>query len=286
MVATSAGHPSRGGVAPDSFWTRGKLARERMEYDALRSRSTSSSNDSLLPIDTLGAAHIVSGTSSRIACLRQRLYAREQVTVATLGGSVSAGSSWAVKRREEGAWLYHSKLVRAMNEIFPPRGVEPHLGHNGALPGTGPAFFEHCAEGQLPARHTDLVLLEFALNTDGKAAPFERLLRKLLLTHPRSAIVVINVHAWSLRHGCYCEKVLPSRPHCFTGESNPSRAERYIAAICAYYHVPLVSFVAGLSSQVRNNTLHPMHFMLDCRHPSGQGHTLLAQLMLARLLRP
>ena len=66
------------------LWTRGKLARERiMEYDALRSRSTSSSNDSLLPIDTLGAAHIVSGTSSRIACLRQRLYAREQVTVAT-----------------------------------------------------------------------------------------------------------------------------------------------------------------------------------------------------------
>ena len=63
--------------------------------------------------------------------------------------------------------------------------------------------------------------------------------------------------------------------------------EDRIAEICATYHLPLVSMRAALLQPVRAGSA-PLHqlraFMVDCKHPNEQGHVLLAQMLLSRLV--
>ena len=95
-------------------------------------------NDSLLKSSAVRNG--VNGESSRLACVAERLANRQPLSVAVLGGSISTGSTFSVRRGEEAKWLFHSKLGRALEAAFKTRVAI----HNGALPATGPAFFEHC----------------------------------------------------------------------------------------------------------------------------------------------
>ena len=146
----------------------------------------------------------------RFACLLSRLRAGRPVSVAVLGGSISAGSVFGVQRGAKGDWLYHAKVAKALQTIFPTARAtggngSVHRLHNGALPATGPAWFEHCVESQLPLARdgtvaADLIVVEFAVNTDGQPAAFERMLRKLLALRRRRslpAVLVLNLHVWN-----------------------------------------------------------------------------------------
>ena len=223
----------------------------------------------------------------RLECFRAQLRLRgrdlRRPMLAVLGGSISAGSSWSVQQAN---WTYHAKVAQALGMRH----------HNGALPGTGPAFFEHCAEGQLPPGGADLILLEFAVNLDDDIAAFERLLRKLLQIRgrpgqPLPALVAVNAHEWTVdarRPGCSCKKMaqmplICARVHKARTEPQ-SAAEQKVRRLCRHYGIPVVSLRAGLAERLRTRSSRFEDLMLDCRHPSGDGHTLLAQMVLARLL--
>ena len=178
--------------------------------------------------------------------------------------------------------------------------------HNGALPATGPAFFEHCVDNQLRLQQHShrvagrLVLIEFGVNTDGQPAAFERLLRKLLMLRPAVAILVVNTHVWTLKghyrtcwKGVRASKVSMSEPEQRAEQTWEDRFnygdEDAISRLCTHYGVPLVSMRSALLDAVRTDaspSTRLSHFMIDCKHPSGQGHTYLAQLALARILGP
>jgi hypothetical protein len=268
---------------------------------SLRHRASFSHNDTLLPpgVAARGVEH--AGDDSLLGCVRRRLRSRLPVTVAALGGSISAGSSYSVRYGGSAAWLYHAKVVQALRTAFPlAHGMKPHVHHNGALPATGPAFFEHCVEGQLPssAPTPQVVLLEFGVNTDGEPAAFERLLRKLLGLEPPLALVVVNTHVWTLKgkhrvcwKGARRSTVSMDEPEQRASQTWEDRFnfgdEDAIARLCTHYNVPLVSMRSALLEEVKKGadpTLALRHFMVDCKHPSGQGHTYLAQLVLWRLL--
>ena len=243
-------------------------------------------NDSLLKSSAVRNG--VNGESSRLACVAERLANRQPLSVAVLGGSISTGSTFSVRRGEEAKWLFHSKLGRALEAAFKTRVAI----HNGALPATGPAFFEHCLEGQLPSGGADLILLEFAVNLDGRPAAFERLLRKLLSIavekgRPPPAIVAVNAHQFAFRHrpACLCKTLPQLVDTCAWRLASEQTADaKFLTMIAARYGVPVVSlWSAGLA---KPEMLPRMgSFMTDCRHPNGQGHTYLAQLIVASLLR-
>ena len=60
--------------------------------------------------------------------------------------------------------------------------------------------------------------------------------------------------------------------------------EDAVAALCKHYNVPLVSQRAALLDSVRLGEIAIPAFMRDCKHPSGEGHTIMAQLLMHRLL--
>ena len=97
-----------------------------------------------------------------------------------IGGSITAGSNYGA-RSHGAAHLYPSKLLKALNHLYPVSGG--HVLHNGGVPGTGPTYMEHCVHDHLP-KQADVVVVEYAVNTDRNPASFERLLRTLLALRP------------------------------------------------------------------------------------------------------
>ena len=280
---------------------------------SLRDAATYSLNDTLMPRSlALNASEHV-GDGVHLACIHATLAAAQPVAVVGLGGSISAGSSYSVRYGGSGAWLYHAKVAQALRSMSkaradatPPQHRVAH--HNGALPATGPAFFEHCVEGQLRFQQPfpnapRLVLVEFGVNTDGQPAAFERLLRKLLAVRPVLSLLVVNTHVWTLKgsfrkcwKGARRSEFNMTEPHQLDEQTWEDRFnfgdEDAIARLCQHYDVPLVSMRSALLATIKANrgpkrdpTLELRHFMIDCKHPSGQGHTYLAQMVLARLLR-
>lgn len=241
------------------------------------------------------------GDDSRLACVRAALGRSARVSVSAVGGSITAGSSYAAGSGSGATFLYHRKVHMALDARFPV--ISGHGHTNGGVPGTGPTYMEHCVHDHLPA-DVDLVLLEYAVNTDRRPASFERLLRTLLL-HPRSpAVIVVNAHRWrAIRphdgrtdkcwHKNWPVDMATNRTQWLAQSIGRSGApstdllasdEDAIADLCRHYNVPLVSMRAALVDAVRAGTVAIPAFMNDCKHPTGAGHTFLAQLILHRLL--
>ena len=278
-------------------------------FGSLISKHAFSQSDYLL--DSFHAArgteHL--GSHARLRCVLERLRSQQPVRVVALGGSISAGLSFGVRKGAVGAWLYHAKVANALNVAFPPSPLSNgtarrHAHYNGALPATGPGFFELCLESRLPDGPIDLILLEFAANTEGRPDAFERLLRRLLSRpnppgHAPPAIVVVNTHIFRLKgqHRMACWKksnanqatLIDSAVHrkeqTWEDKINFGDEDR-IAEVAAHYDTPLVSVRSALLEEMKRGMSTSMRgsvFMNDCKHPNGQGHTYLAQMVLARL---
>jgi len=255
----------------------------------------------------------VVGSDTGAACARSVLRNRQRpLSIAAIGGSITAGSSFTTSTGSA-AFLYHQKVLSALNFFF--RAPQGHLFKNGGVPGTGPTYMEHCVHDHMPSK-PDVILVEYAVNTDHNPAAFERLLRRLLLLPHAPALIVVNAHRWrTIRpvdgrtDKCWhhyspldlttnktqwlaqtwgnarvwadpasFDQVADALPNFkFTDSINSD--EDAIADLCRHYNVPLVSLRSAVMPAVRTGRLHLPDFMHDCKHPNGAGHTFLAQLV-------
>lgn len=135
------------------------------------------------------------GDDSRLACVAERLR-RGRGTVAVMGGSISAGSTYSASWGDA-SWLYASKILRSMRVATALAGGNtlPRV-RNRAIPATGPEFFDLCFGSMLPPEWpADLVIIEFTVNIQGDVAAFERLLRRVLMRG--AAVIVLSAKAWA-----------------------------------------------------------------------------------------
>ena len=157
-------------------------------------------------------------------------------------------------------------VMAALDERFPVATGHGYL--NGGVPGTGPTYMEHCVHDHV-SRDVDLVLLEYAVNTDRHPASFERLLRTVLL-HPRApALIVVNAHRWrAIRphdgrtdkcwHKNWPVDMARNRTQWLAQTKGRTHAtdmlaadEDEISSLCAHYNVPLVSMRSALVDAAR-----------------------------------
>ena len=146
------------------------------------------------------------GGLDRLRMLLRKLRSGANVTMAVLGGSVSAGSSSRVRPDQSG--LFHRKLQRWMQRRFPAAQIN-HV--NAALPAVPPGYMEQCLSLHVPPS-VDLVLFEAAANMCGREsrrqggqredAPcelgrqsVERMLRQVLRYPTLPAVVFVHARA-------------------------------------------------------------------------------------------
>ena len=104
------------------------------------------------------------GIDARLSCVRAALLAGRRVSMSAVGGSITAGSSYAAGSGSAADFLYHRKVAFALNKRFPVAGGHAH--HNGGVPGTGPTYMEHCVHDHLAA-DVELVLAVEPPHGDG-----------------------------------------------------------------------------------------------------------------------
>ena len=76
------------------------------------------------------------GSESGLRCFLDRMLRRRKpVTVAALGGSISAGSSYTVRQTDD---LYHSRVAAALQRLGPPGANLSITDHNGVRRHTPP----------------------------------------------------------------------------------------------------------------------------------------------------
>jgi len=93
-------------------------------------------SDTLLNGTLVASGVEIAGDDAPLACVRAALRSRSRVTVGSIGGSITAGSSYGTGHGSA-SFLYHTKLIQALDKLYPTAGG--HVHHNGGVPGTGMA---------------------------------------------------------------------------------------------------------------------------------------------------
>lgn len=230
-----------------------------------------------LSYEQQAAAVVFGGDRSRLDRVLGRLLAQQPITVGVVGGSISAGSTYSVYRGGYAAKLWHGLFFEWLRAAHPHRA---HEHNNGALPASTPAFVESCVQFQVPP-HSDLVLIDFAVNFDTTRA-YERLLRRLLVYPRRPAVIAFNFPSFMVPGAT---KSLPRHPLREADLRFPAvrREELSIERLARHYGVPLISMSRAVGAVVRSNAtagLRLPDLMLDRVHPSQRGHRLAAALLV------
>jgi len=239
----------------------------------------------------------------------------QNVTIAVLGGSVSAGSSSRVRPDQSG--LFHRKLQRWLQSRF--NGRVEHI--NAAMPAVPPGYMEQCLSLHVPPT-VDLVLLEASANMCGRAArkdrapasssasepadpceagreSVERMLRQVLLYPTAPAVVFVHAFPyWTMEtpkswYARYPErgrgrKPIPSAPLSreadlafeFHRQWGHGANEDMLEQLAKYYDAPSISLRNVIWHAMKANAsfggLRLPQLYYDRIHPSNYGHSMLA----------
>lgn len=232
-------------------------------------------DDAMLEPGVLGVR-----SDRRLACFH-RLAAARPVTVAALGGSITAGLTYRMAMPgERNENLYHGFFARWLSARWPAtqqHATAPNHTLNLGVPATGPTLFALCLSSLLRSP-PDLALLEFGINADEGDLPFfVSLLRAL--RRARVPTIVVNVHRYGSFKGCGSSvQCLPAAT--FAAEATDSQAAA-LEELARAHGTPVVSLRRAVhdAAMLGRPPFALASFMHDCRHPRTLGHAWLAQLL-------
>ncbi|GIM10433.1 hypothetical protein Vretimale_13985 [Volvox reticuliferus] len=145
---------------------------------------------------TRRAAQSSLGDRTRLRAALKRYHDGGNLTVVTLGGSITAGQG-AVDAPPFPKWLQF-----VLDANLPDK--DRVKVHNGAVPGTSSQYMSSCHNAHVP-READIIFVEYAVNDEEMPMPhmnnqirrpYERLLRKLLGYPNRPAVILMHAYRW------------------------------------------------------------------------------------------
>jgi len=231
-----------------------------------------------LTTQQLAAAVTHKDQSGRLHRVLERLLNGEGLEFAVVGGSVSAGSTLGIHRRE-GLFLWHGRFLQWLNASFPDAA---HRRINGAVPASTPAYVEGCLSFHVPAT-AQLIFVEYSVNTP-EPREYERLLRRLLSYPSHPPVIMLHMFKWwpktKMRGFDYTKAFVDASDLDFPYAAPIEEAATQMAKW--YEGVSSVSMRASLFDVVRANGtdgLRLRDLMLDRIHPSDTGQLVAAQLI-------
>ncbi|KAL7421921.1 hypothetical protein Q5752_003693 [Cryptotrichosporon argae] len=200
------------------------------------------------------------GSHQRVRDFLAKLLRGEDVTISTIGGSVTAGHHvW-----DNEVWFY--KFGEWLDSWFPSSSIRKV---NGAAPATGSDYFSFCFSLHIPT-DSDLVLVELGVNDEGlpeHADNMENLLRGLLELPAKPAVVLVEAMA-------------------FSAGGMGGGGGRFHLPVAQYYDVPVINqrhplaaHFARFPQLVRPYFAQDWWGNPDTRHLNSRGHRDLAMLI-------
>lgn len=191
------------------------------------------------------------GDTTRLHRVFARAQHGEPVTVAVIGGSITAGASASLPDHSYGdlmaAW-WTKRFTRSRINFV-----------NAGIGATGSNYGALRASRDLLAHEPDFVVAEFAVNDPNNreaAESLEGLVRQILRSPQRPALLLL-----------------------FTMHNNGQNAQEWHAKIGKHYELPMISFRDALWPEIESGRMKWEDVEADVVHPNDRGHAYAAQFI-------
>lgn len=202
-----------------------------------------------LNIEALAArALVATGDTARLQHVLAKAARGERVTVAVIGGSITAG---AKASRPE--LRYGDRIAAWWRSTFPKADIQFF---NAGIGATGSNYGALRAQRDLLSRHPDVVVVEYSVN-DGNvkesAESLEGLVRQILNQSNQPAVLQL-----------------------FMMHQGGGNAQEWHRKVGEHYHLPMISFRDALWPEMQAGKLKWEAVMADEVHPNDPGHAAAA----------
>lgn len=177
------------------------------------------------------------------------------VTVAVIGGSITAGAKATRPERQ-----YGRLVAQWWREKFPQAKIEFI---NAGIGATGSNYGALRAGRDLLAKHPDFVVVEYSVNdrnTQAAAESLEGLVRQILNAPQRPAVIML-----------------------FTMAGGGRNAQEWHSKVGRHYDLPMVSFRDALWPEIQARRMKWEDVVADTVHPNDRGHAYCASFVTAVL---
>ncbi|MBM3475349.1 MAG: SGNH/GDSL hydrolase family protein [Armatimonadetes bacterium] len=207
----------------------------------------------------LARSLVTVGDTSRLQHVLAKARRNEEVVVAVIGGSITAGASAS---KEENR--YGNLVAQWWRQTFPQATIRFV---NAGIGATGSNLGAHRAPSQLLVHKPDLVIAEYAVNDPNNqdaADTLEGLTRQILKLPNQPAMMLL-----------------------FTMNNAGANAQEWHSRIGEHYGLPMVSFRDALWPEIEAKRLKWEDVEADMVHPNDRGHAYCATFItkvLAKVL--
>ena len=200
-------------------------------------------------------ALLATGDTARIQQVFARARRGEALTVAVIGGSITAGAMASAPTNS-----YGSRVAAWWRQAFPKAEIKFV---NAGIGATGSDYGAFRAKRDLLIHRPDFVIVEYAVNdpnTMGSAETLEGLVRQILKQPNQPAVVLL-----------------------FMMSQGGNNAQEWHSKVGTHYGLPMVSFRDGLWPEIKAGRLKWEAVMADAVHPNDLGHECAAGFVTSLL---
>jgi len=206
--------------------------------------------------ESLVARSLVSaGDPARLRATMLKARRGEPITVATIGGSITAGGGATAPGR-----IYGRLVADWWEQAFPE---SPVTFVNAGVGATGTHYAVLRAERDLLSHEPDLVIIEFAIN-DGDHVwsryPMEGLVRQILRHDEHVAVMML-----------------------FMMRIDTGSAQAWHAEVGTHYGIPMVSYADAFKPALEQGDVQWEQIAADDAHPNDVGHAYAASFLVSVL---
>jgi len=198
---------------------------------------------------------VTAGDTARLQQALAKGRRGEPVTVAVIGGSITAGAG-ATSREKN----YGSLLAQWRRETFPKAKIELV---NAGIGATGSNYGALRAQRDLLDRRPDFVVVEYGVNDPNSresAETLEGLIRQILKQPQQPAVVLL-----------------------FMMHRNGTNAQEWHGKVGGHYGLPMFSLRDALWPEIEAGQLKWEDVEADTVHPNDRGHAYAARFITERL---
>ena len=201
------------------------------------------------------ATAFLEGDLTRLAAAMRKAQAGEEITVATIGGSITEGYSSTTFSD-----CYATIFYSWWESCFPDTKVN-YI--NAGIGGTPSYLGVHRVKQQVLDENPDVVIVEFSVN-DGAdnfyKKSYDNLVRKIMLSEGNPAVMLL-----------------------FTTQEDGTNAQDNDALIGFKYRLPMISYGNAVLPSIENGEFTWADISPDNVHPNDRGHAIIGELLYTYL---